>query len=638
MQRFAESYFPGVFTLPWSPDHLMIIARIQRVIVDFETLAIAMPRGSGKTSLCLVAVLWALLTGRHGFVYLIGANVEAAEALLDNLKQHLLTNGLLLEDYPEAIWPIRCLEGEARRCNGQRYYGRQTFIEWTSEQIVLPTVPGAPGSGAIVRVSGLTGGVRGAVHIRPDGSSVRPSLVVGDDLQTDASARSLPQIQERLSIINGAIYGLAGPGQRTAIIIPCTVIRPGDVADQLLDRQKNPLWQGQRTKLIYDLPSNEKLWAEYARLRAEDLRAEDGADRHTEFYARHQAAMDAGARPAWRERYNADELSAVQHAMNLKLRDEAAFWAEYQNEPKVDEAESGIRGLTPSEVAAKANGIQRGLLPTGTQFVTAFIDVQEELLFWTVCAWGENFWGHVAAYGSFPEQPRGPRSYFTLRGARRTLTTAMPRETIEARWLAAFESLAQSLLLRDWPREDGATMRCSLCLIDANYGKSTETVRAFCRRSLQAGALMPAHGRYVGASSWPLADRQKAKGERIGNHWRLSVIRNQRHVLFDTNYWKSFLAGRIRAAIGDPGSLTLHGRSGDHELFAEHLTAEQPIRTEARGRTVDEWRSTPGRENHWLDCAVGSAVAASVLGCRSYVGEQIKARKKYTQADLTLRR
>jgi hypothetical protein len=36
---------------------------------------------------------------------------------------------------------------------------------------------------------------------------------------------------------------------------------------------------------------------------------------------------------AWPERFNHDEFSAVQHAMNLKLQDERTFWVEYQNEP-----------------------------------------------------------------------------------------------------------------------------------------------------------------------------------------------------------------------------------------------------------------------------------------------------------------
>ena len=43
--------------------------------------------------------------------------------------------------------------------------------------------------------------------------------------------------------------------------------------------------------------------------------------------------MDEGAVVSWDARYNHDEVSALQHAMNLKLQDEAAFQAEYQNDP-----------------------------------------------------------------------------------------------------------------------------------------------------------------------------------------------------------------------------------------------------------------------------------------------------------------
>jgi len=39
--------------------------------------------------------------------------------------------------------------------------------------------------------------------------------------------------------------------------------------------------------------------------------------------------MDEGAVVAWPERYNYDELSAVQHAMNLKLQDQRAYWKSF---------------------------------------------------------------------------------------------------------------------------------------------------------------------------------------------------------------------------------------------------------------------------------------------------------------------
>jgi len=55
--------------------------------------------------------------------------------------------------------------------------------------------------------------------------------------------------------------------------------------------------------------------------------------------------------------------------------------------------------------------------------------------------------------------------------------------------------------------------------------------------------------------------------------------------------------------------------AGEHDLFADHLTAEYAVRVTMRGRTFDKWTMRPDRsDNHWLDTLVGSAVAASVSG------------------------
>jgi len=50
--------------------------------------------------------------------------------------------------------------------------------------------------------------------------------------------------------------------------------------------------------------------------------------------------------------------------MALGLRDEAAFFAEYQNEPLVPYEEAGL--LTATEIAAKTNGRRRGDIPAET--------------------------------------------------------------------------------------------------------------------------------------------------------------------------------------------------------------------------------------------------------------------------------
>ena len=88
------------------------------------------------------------------------------------------------------------------------------------------------------------------------------------------------------------------------------------------------------------------MWDEYARLRSDSYaRGGDGSEA-TEFYRRNRQAMDAGARVAWPDRYEPGEVSAVQHVMNLRAdRGEAAFCAEYQNEPQIA---SGGEALTLS--------------------------------------------------------------------------------------------------------------------------------------------------------------------------------------------------------------------------------------------------------------------------------------------------
>jgi phage terminase large subunit GpA-like protein len=325
--------------------------------------------------------------------------------------------------------------------------------------------------------------------------------------------------------------------------------------------------------------------------------------------------MDEGAVIAWKERFNHDELSAIQHAMNLKLQDEAAFFAEYQNEPLPERKETDDE-LTVDQIAAKFNRRPQGEVPIGCNHLTMFIDVQATLLFFVIVAWEEDFTGFILEYGTYPDQKR---AYFTLRDARITLPMVTKASGLEGTIYAGLDQLTCDYLARDWPREDGACLRIERCLIDANWGASTDIVYQFCRQSKHAGIVIPSHGRFVGASSQPFSEYKKHPGDRIGHNWRMPNVHGKRavrYVLFDANYWKSFIHARLAVSMGDKGCLSLYGdRAEMHRLFAEHITAEYRVKTTGRGRTVDEWKQRPEREdNHWLDCLVGCAVAASMQG------------------------
>lgn len=637
---FCETYFPEIFYLPWSGDHLRVIAKIERTILQGDQLAHAMPRGSGKSALSLAAGLWAILPGHRRFVVLIMANAARAQSLFVNLKIACETNDLLLEDFPEVLYPVHRLERISNRAKGQKHNGEPTYIEWGEKRLIFPSIHGSPASGAVIVPVGLdSGNIRGQQYLTAGGEILRPDLAIVDDPMTRQSARSLTQCAEIEALLAGDVLGMAGPGKKISAILTCTVIRLGDVADSVLDRTKHPEWHGERTKLIYAMPSNERLWDEYARIRAESLQADGDAKEATAFYAaKHRGrpecqerlhevrpcptcgcrgeCMDAGAVVAWPARHNPDELSAVQHAMNLLLRDAGAFWAEFQNTPLPGET-ADVVTVTPNEIAARTNGLARRAVPARAEKLTAYLDIHKTLIYWLVAAWDADFTGAIIDYGAHPDQGR---PHFAMAGATRTLGRAAPGAGPEGALQAGLKAAVEALLRREFLREDGAILRIERCLVDANWGQSTALVHEFCRRSEQAALLLPSHGKGISATGRPMAEYTRRPGDKAGHHWRMPSLAGKRkmtrYVLIDTNYWKSFIRGRLTTVPGDAGALTLFGRRpGDHRLLAEHLTSEVPVLDDSEGRKVDVWRPQAGRpDNHWLDCLVGCAVAASLLG------------------------
>ncbi|HSI14599.1 MAG TPA: terminase gpA endonuclease subunit, partial [Chthoniobacter sp.] len=385
-------------------------------------------------------------------------------------------------------------------------------------------------------------------------------------------------------------------------------------------------------------PSNEKLWVQYAQIRSDALKNDRGTGEATEFYRKHRIAMDLGTVVAWPQRHHPDELSAVQHAMNLRLdHGDAAFRAEYQNEPLVVSTGEGSL-LTADEIAGKLSGIARGKLPAAAQYVTAFIDVHDNLLYYTVCGWATDFDGWLIDYGTYPDQHE---SYFTLRKATRTLQMLTPGAGREGAIRAGLDVLTQKLIAKEWHREDGTSLRMSKCLVDAGY--VTDIVHDLCRHSVQAALLMPSRGVGIGAAGKPIAEYNRTIGDQIGFNWYITkpLDRNRgRHLRFDTNFWKSFLMARLRVALGDKGCLSLFGSEPEqHRLLADHFLAELPVQTFGQGRSVDEWKIKPDRpDNHLLDCVVGCTAAASLCGAVLYGTVQPpKPKVRMTMAEMQRR-
>ena len=638
LRKFCVAYLSPQFYLPWSADHDVVIDRIETAILTGGLFAVAMPRGSGKSALARAALLWGMLYGHVRFGVILAANQSKANAELDKIKASAETNEDLLDDWPEVFFPVRRLERVAQRQRGQLYHGEHTRMEWLGSRLVFPTIPGSIASGAIISAAGLdSGSIRGQSHQLSSGEIVRPDFAFVDDPQTRESAFSEHQCDVREQLLSGDMLGMAGPDRKLRAVLACTVIREGDLATRMLDGQLHPDWRGVRTSFVRAWPTNTKLWDDYLERRADGLRAGDFGAGATAFYAANRAEMDEGADVSWPDRHDPDELSAVQHAYNSRMRmGDVAFAAEYQNQPK--EIEALQDALTVMQVLTKTDGRVRGQVPADATRLTAFVDVHADVLYWIVCAWQENFTGAVVDYGSWPEQPV---SLWTKATATATLERQYPGTGVDGAIHAGLTHVIGDLLQRSF-KQGGALRRIDKLFVDMGYKGG---VVAAAQLKTAGTTVMLAKGIGIRASRKPIAEYARKPGELLGDHWWVPSVRTTRqfpHVMVDANYWKGRVHEAFATAAGDPGSVTLWGTDGTrHELFARHLCkSEYWVEVIGPGGRVREWHALPGNpDNHWLDCMSGSMCAASMLGV-SLPGQEAPARpkrKRYTQADLIRR-
>ncbi len=612
IEAFCLTYLAASFFRPFSRSHRKAAKKIERAVERGGSFAYAMPRGFGKSTLAKAACLWAILKGVRRFACLIGASATMAERRLKEIKTWCEENDLLLADFPEVFYPIRRMARIVGRAPGQTYHGKSTRIEWAADKIVLPTIPGSAASGAVISACGLKGSeVRGQSHGTADGGTTRPDFVLLDDPQTRESARSVLQCDEREDTVFADVMGMADAVRGIAVFAAVTVICPGDLASRLLDRRRHPEFQGERTPMLWKMPKNLALWDEYGRLRAESLAADGDGTEATEFYLARREEMDEGAEAAWPEFFFQHEVSAVQHAMNLRLQDFAAFMAECQNDP-IDRGNKHGVELSIELVSHKINGMSRAVAAIKAQHVTAYIDVHDAILYWGVACWEPDFTGYVIDYGTYPEQPV---AFFRQSDPPLPLRAVHPGASKDAVIVAGLTVLAAKLFSQEYVREDGAILHIGKLLLDMGY--EADAVKSFCRRSGYGAAIMPAKGFYLGPGDDWHSYFSKKPGGQTGYHWRIPPPDDGiRHVLLDTDHWGTFVVDRILLPPGDPGGLSLWGDNPrGHEPFAEHLCAEEREWRQRGEAGKWHWKLKRGRpDNHWGDVLRGLCGAASMLG------------------------
>lgn len=624
LKLYLETYHEKDFLLAWAPDHLILIDAVQQAILYYLQQLIAYPRGSGKTTIMRRAVQWATNYGHVVYTLLFGAEMGKAKQHINDIKSDYLKNDLLLADFPEICSPIRQCKGIPTRALYQTCRGEATGLKW-GEEVVMPTIDESLERGNAGRVIGV-GTITGSAARGPLINCHRPDLALIDDPQTRRSAKSPGQIQERLDTINGDILGMAGPDKAISAVCTATVIYKDDLAYRLLNHEENPEWNGVRVSMVKSMPTNERMWEQWNDIRRACLLDKRSLGPAHKFYQEHREEMDAGSEVYWDERIKPGFVSAIETAMSLYYQDRVTFASEFQNDP-VDQYDSESAMPSIDDLNKKRHKHPALVAPAEATILTAFIDVQGKLLYGWAAAFEKNFTGYNLYYGTWPDQNR---DYYTLRDARNTFFRATPGKTFHGCLYNALHAYMDQLESTKWRTSTGNTLKINIGLVDAQFGDSTDTVYKVIRERGINTPWLPSHGAGHPATRKPFSDSIKKDDLAHGPNWRipnpLETKRKQKHVVYETNWWKTYHANKWAIPLGDVGALTFFETKGRHQMPAEHFHAEYCLEVESNGRRVVEWFEKPtSPDNHNLDMSVGSLVAASIAGCEDEsLSEQTK--------------
>lgn len=591
---FIADCFRQAVPLAMSDAHLVFIRQLQDSILHGGTYAVALPRGYGKTTIIVIAAIWALLYGHRRYVAVIAATGKDAYKIIVSIKRHLERNEDLAELFPEVCHYVRALDGQTQRANGQLADGNLTGIVWRTDLLVMPQGGNDPeylefAGQAVVEARGMTGSIRGLQYTTTSGEILRPEFILLDDPQTRESAKSAEQTNSRIALIDGDIMGCAGPTVELAAAMACTVIEDNDLSEHYLAE-----WSSVRTGLVTSWPTDEEAFAHY-RERYNDVKRqpkEEQTRKLNTYYIDNRAELETGAAVSWSERITGGALTALQTAYNLRCKlGDSAFFAEYQNQPL--RQNTTLYTLSTRLVESRINHLAHRQIPDGYPLLVCAADVNYYAISYVVLAVRSDFAASIVDYGWFPDSG-------CVYDAKSSL---IPEE---AAIYAALDAFARQIKL--------AHPALSILGIDGN--RFTAPVYKFVQAnsSAYAARMIPLRGMASTQYKEPSAGTSGVVGS---PRTRCCVKTGRDNVAaapFDSYYWHAFGQKMWLLPPGAPGSVSIYGNESiDHRRFAEQIYADKLLDYYTRlGEVVYKWKTVG--ENEMSDCLTMALVLANLAG------------------------
>ena len=572
VEFFLKTYFPNVCYRPFSAAHRQLIHDAADIILNGGKTAIVMPRGTGKSTLCLLLALHSILYHRN-FVVLVGATASMAKRLCDDLKTHLQAP-LLMADFPELICFER-LKGVTQRCKTQTSCGVLTHVGISANSITFPTFPNVPTSGRCVVCAGLTGSIRG-LHRVTDGANstiIRPDLVLCDDL---SKRGSLTETESRERLLNADVLGLAGHDREIAALYCGTIIADDDLTSRVLN---NPAWRGKKYKII-DTFGEESRWKKFDEAWKREASGELPPGTSAAEYKKLQPLL-TDITPLDANLYGKGEVDAIHHARIKFLSvGETAFASEYQNEPL--QLSVGVDySLSVSDVMKKGNGYKRFQIPEEAVKVTCGIDINKYAVSFCVAAFTPQSTCYVIDYGW--HTPRKNQPIFTN------------ADNAEEKIISAVGDVLDKIYTA--PYGDSV----DLTAIDSGF--QSQAIYNSCeaaRKKYKGKRIYPSKG--WSSDRYELPRNRKmilSRGEEcdLRKVFPTGYILHLNSTHFNIKVQKAFLF-----ADGTDGEITLFGEGKKHRPFAEQICNQELTRlvTNKLGKPSATWEIHG--HNEALDC------------------------------------
>jgi len=250
----------------------------------------------------LAYVLWCICYELEPYILLISNTADQSVDLLAAIKGELESNLLLIEDFPHAAEPPGAKPGPER---------------WRKADIITR-------NGVKVLALGAGQKVRGRKH-----REHRPSLIILDDIESEADACSADQRESKMEWFKKAVMK-AGTTAQTNVVVVGTLLHYEALLAQLLESRLMPGWTSQKYQAILSWAEHEHLWEQWRDFYTYQKEYEglSGPKAARAFYEANKESMLEGSSVLWPEREDYFQLMEL-----LVCEGRASFDSEKQNEP-----------------------------------------------------------------------------------------------------------------------------------------------------------------------------------------------------------------------------------------------------------------------------------------------------------------